>query len=135
MRFVGIIPSWHLKHKKRYFISVNKNIINWSALSFKGINLPNQVDSFATYILLRTESSCFIWSLKTRLSNLLEAVRGNSETILTKLTCRFIQEINKCQPTEDDRNKLIKIREIKLKHNHYIFSPLNQRRKILRGKP
>ena len=42
----------------------------------------------SSYILLRTDSSFFTWSLKTRLINLLELVLGISGTILTRLTCQ-----------------------------------------------
>lgn len=38
-------------------------------------------------ILLWMWRSCFNWSLRTLLSNLLEGVRGNSGTIFTKFTC------------------------------------------------
>lgn len=47
-----------------------------------------QTRSCSYYILLRTDSSFFIWSLKTLLNNLLELVLGISGTILTWFTCQ-----------------------------------------------
>lgn len=47
-----------------------------------------QTRSCSYYILLRTDSSFFIWSLKTLLNNLFELVLGISGTILTWFTCQ-----------------------------------------------
>lgn len=45
------------------------------------------INNILLYNLLRVDNSFVNWSLRTLLSNLFEAVRGNSGTILTELTC------------------------------------------------
>ena len=52
-----------------------------------------QTRSCSYYILLRTDSSFFTWSLKTLLNNLLELILGISGTISHGLPIKNIQKI------------------------------------------